>query len=347
MKKKKNIKIFLPSEKVNRKLPNNIKNGDKVLFERELEKEFPEVCLYYLENVSFCGSGLLLKKGRIYFKFFYPYNFFSLKELVLRTIVSFLSIFLKFFPEKYSNGLYVIDNFSGSFFHWFGDVLQRMESLSLKRIFSDGTRYFVFLPDTPFFRKMSCLLRVYPVDIVFVKVFERVLCRNLIVVPPVAPTGNYRPEIIQSLKRRILSFFKFTNEKGRRKIYISRRKALKRKILNEEDLYPLLEKMGFEIVYMEDLSLDEQIKMATESEIMIGLHGAGLIHMLWMPKDSKVVELRKENDMTNNCFYALANALDLEYYYFLVNAVKDGPTQDVDFFINVESFEKFLFFLLN
>ena len=100
-----------------------------------------------------------------------------------------------------------------------------------------------------------------------------------------------------------------------KKIYISRSKAKKRFVANEKELSAFLSSLGFQIVHFENHSLEQQIKIVSESKVIIGLHGAGLTNMLFLPKQSMVFELiSKEKNWYNWCYQNMANALNLKYY---------------------------------
>lgn len=54
--------------------------------------------------------------------------------------------------------------------------------------------------------------------------------------------------------------------------------------------------------------------------------------MLFMPDGTKVIEFRKKNDDHNNCYFSLASALNLKYYYMLcepVNETEDAYTANI------------------
>jgi capsular polysaccharide biosynthesis protein len=71
---------------------------------------------------------------------------------------------------------------------------------------------------------------------------------------------------------------------------------------------------------MEDLSFIRQIELMQGTKVLLGAHGAGLTNMLFMPAGSVVVEIRKEGDSHNNCFYSLASALGHRYYYAIAKS---------------------------
>ncbi|WP_082992812.1 DUF563 domain-containing protein [Erythrobacter sp. QSSC1-22B] len=102
-----------------------------------------------------------------------------------------------------------------------------------------------------------------------------------------------------------------------RRIYISRSKARMRKLLNEEDIWPILEAAGFERVHMEDLDFPAQVNLMSDTAVLAAPHGAGLTNMMFCPPGSHVLEIAWPG-FPNPNFYALASAMDL--HYGIVNA---------------------------
>ena len=82
-------------------------------------------------------------------------------------------------------------------------------------------------------------------------------------------------------------------------------------------MIPLLINHGFTIILAEELSFTEQVAIFSNAEIIMGLHGAGLVNMLFMKKNCCVIEIRRHGDSRNNCFFSLASELDLNYFYHL------------------------------
>jgi capsular polysaccharide biosynthesis protein len=102
--------------------------------------------------------------------------------------------------------------------------------------------------------------------------------------------------------------------KGNR-IYVSRRHAAKRRIKNEETVLEVLKAFGFYILETEDLSLEEQISIMNHVDIFVSAHGAGLTNMIFCKKGTKIFELCLKNQILDKCYFNLANAMDLQYYY--------------------------------
>jgi capsular polysaccharide biosynthesis protein len=128
-------------------------------------------------------------------------------------------------------------------------------------------------------------------------------------------------------------------EPQNKRVYITRNKAVKRKIQNEIEIVSILKDNDFLIVAMEELSFYEQYKLVAESDVLISLHGAGLTHMLWMAANSKVMEIRLKDDTHNNCYFSLASDLNLKYFYTLAEKTHEQlSTQDTDFIVDVDDF---------
>ena len=115
-----------------------------------------------------------------------------------------------------------------------------------------------------------------------------------------------------------------------RLLYVSRDKAKRRKIRNEDYLYELLAKKGFEKLILENIPLKNQVKLFQEARVVIGCHGAGLTNIMFMQKKQTVIELKSNN---NNywCYFSLARVFGLKYYYSLNNGhVANHRDADID-----------------
>jgi hypothetical protein len=60
-----------------------------------------------------------------------------------------------------------------------------------------------------------------------------------------------------------------------------------------------------------------------------------------MNPGTRVLELRRRGDRQNNCYYSLAQAMDVDYYYQLCDAVDETEdTHTVDFIVDIKAFER-------
>jgi len=128
----------------------------------------------------------------------------------------------------------------------------------------------------------------------------------------------YEASVIQEVRALYHTYFiKEAIGKPTRKIYVSRRNALKRKFENEQEVIKVMLANGFEIIDLEDATLENQIKLFAETRCFVTIHGAALTNMLFMQKGSIVLELRREKttlfDHKSKVYSNLSIALDLQY----------------------------------
>ena len=98
-----------------------------------------------------------------------------------------------------------------------------------------------------------------------------------------------------------------------RRLLISREKCNYRRLKNESGLLRHLQPLGFERVFLEDLSLSVQVDLLASAEVVLGLHGAGFANVLFCQPGTHIVEIQDPED-PNPHFYALAALLGLDYW---------------------------------
>lgn len=102
---------------------------------------------------------------------------------------------------------------------------------------------------------------------------------------------GYLPvEVQQFIKKKLAEYYSLQQSTGKKRIYISRQNAGKRKFDEEQPILTLLKKYGFETVHLELSSLKQQLELFAQAEVVIGIHGAGLTNLLWSSQCS-VIEI--------------------------------------------------------
>ena len=347
---------LLPPESVERRPPVNLVADDGVLFSHEYRRDFDAVSLRLYSDRDLLSNGFLARHGLPEFSAFAVERrgLGRLKTLV-RSVQ--YSAFTR--PLRVEQALVLTDENANGFFHWFCDELPKLEALLLSAP-EELERRTLLIPAMADYAYLRTSLEPYGIPEFRVLLpRERARCADLLWVPPVAPTGNYRSALMRSLRDRFRRYFvdgSSTSPSGaslavasgaagaarnRRRLFISRAEAPWRKIANEADLAPTLARYGFERVVMERLSLPEQVRLVSQAQIIVGNHGAGLTHILWMNPGTRVLELRRRGDRQNNCYYSLAQAMDVDYYYQLCDAVDETEdTHTVDFIVDIKALER-------
>ncbi|SEM31262.1 Protein of unknown function [Chitinophaga rupis] len=287
---------------VNRKPPINLKPTDLPLFEGAFTTYVHEPMILQLEKANvFKDQIFTLRPLKFYSRFT---NLFAVKRSThLKRLVYFFKR-----SERLKRGIWVTDEWSVEYFHWLTDALSRWEAAA-----RTDNKAALILParyaDKSYIHET---LRLLNVPVCFYNPGKRLLVDELILPAHLAVTGNYNVSIINSLRARFLKGYNVPPDK---KVYVSRSKASKRKVVNENEIIPILQQYGFEIHCLEDYSLQQQIDLLKQTKILAGLHGAGLTNMIFMQAGGSVLEFRNTQDKANNCFFSLASALDHGFFY--------------------------------
>ncbi|MDP6743423.1 MAG: glycosyltransferase family 61 protein [SAR324 cluster bacterium] len=123
--------------------------------------------------------------------------------------------------------------------------------------------------------------------------------------------------------------------KSQQKIYVSRKLAVKRHLANETEFSGLMKKHEFQKVYLEQLSIREQVELFRSASHVIAAHGAGLTNVIFAPAAVKILEILPLRTSGRFCFEKLFS-LGWPNYEFLV------PPKSGKFILPVAELEKVL-----
>lgn len=105
--------------------------------------------------------------------------------------------------------------------------------------------------------------------------------------------------------------------------------AQARRVLNQDELLAVTASLGFQMVFLEDIPLREQLTLSCAAEAMVGGHGSGLTHALFMNEGSLVVELFPfKRRQTNDCYEQLSRIPGHRYH-----AIESAHDQESDIHI--------------
>lgn len=314
--RQKALKIFYESKRVTNALPENFKQTDGPLFNNSKVIQLPQSGLYLLKNVFVTDLGIIYK------------NLSALRENIICYQIDFknyrfryfLKAVLLFKKKIYSGnkGLIVFDNYSGptGFAHWLCDGLTRLAEMN-----ETLQEYTIVVPY--YFKEQAIYsetLKLFNVKAIhYLSADSLTYFHQLYFPSPIADTGNFNPENVIKLRQQIWSRINLPIS-STRNIYISRAKASRRFVENEEDAVTLLKKYNFEIVHMQDHTFEEQVKIIYAANNIVSIHGAALAMLLFAKPGSSVLELKSDTDAINNMYYILANTCEINYYYLSCNS---------------------------
>jgi Glycosyltransferase 61 len=204
------------------------------------------------------------------------------------------------------------------YFHWFFQLLPRMELIRRAGIDIDSIEYFVVNDlSKPFQRESMQALGIERGRIIESSKVPYLRACELIV--PSIPIGGgcYWPWMCDFLRSTFLN-----KDAGRnvgavgRRVYISRGLASYRRVLNEADVIRLLLQYGFEEISFERLSMCEQAECMASCEAVVAPHGAGLSNIVFCAPGTKIIEIFSP-ELVAGYFWKLSNQMKLDYYYLL------------------------------
>jgi capsular polysaccharide biosynthesis protein len=150
-----------------------------------------------------------------------------------------------------------------------------------------------------------------------------------------APSGSPSPHAVAWLRKVFLDEAPVTSRAKASRIYLTRRDAPKRKILNEDEIIAFLEQKGFETACLSELSLSEQIALFQGASVVVAPHGAGQTNMVFAPAGAILIEMFGDNYI-NGCYWALTNICGQKHAFLT------APTETLDYSVPVEQLKALL-----
>jgi hypothetical protein len=304
-------KVLMPAFSLDRRPPQNFILEDEAYFKNEWHKTFEPVTKVTIPNAHLVvEEGLVIKCGHI------------VKESLIHEAMrnwygwSFLkkaySNLVELKGERY---LLVHTHYGVVYGHWLADILPKL--LVLRK---ELPHYKILLPESyvPFHLTSLAPFGLAKQDVEIIKKDSSYKIKDLTLLSHVGTSCNTKDETLQELRDFYLDFYiGKERKKPTRKLYISRSKMANRKVSNEDEVEVLLVKNDFEMIYPEEYSFEEQVRMFSDCALLVGLTGSGLTNMLFMQNGSAVVEFKMIGDYTNLHYFSMASAMQLDYYYLL------------------------------
>lgn len=121
-------------------------------------------------------------------------------------------------------------------------------------------------------------------------------------------------EIVFYVQQKLLAAAKLREEGSvpfSKKIFISRKDATARRMLNEDEVFELFRSQGFERYELSQLPVVQQILLFNQADIIVGSLGSGLSNILFCNKEAQIIDLFQAR--RDGCIYYLGQTLNLNY----------------------------------
>ena len=234
--------------------------------------------------------------------------------------------------------------YGGNYFHWLYDMLPRFYLLQQSSVVVDSIDKFVINEVRKSFQRTILEDLKIPsskfIEVPHIRSHRFHIQAEQLIVPSITtallnPFGCIDPWIFDFLRGEFASSVGTAELSGPKYIYISRNKASKRRVLNEDAVLNHVSKYGFQKVYPEEYSLSEQIALFRGARAVISPHGAGLANLVFCYPGTKVIEFCSPKYLTRN-YRDIAHFAQLDYYIFAGRNIPQAPIKAMDFDIDVD-----------
>ena len=313
------------SDKLSLKAPINSSDFDFEQFRKEADI-FP-VKVYSYDKVFVTGSGICFNR----FSKLLPGTFmFDIRVKRNQQKIAFLNYLLRKKRVLDQQNIYLVIHNQWSingYYHWLADSAVRL--WSVKSRFKEVTLLLPEKAKTILF--IQGTLRLLPELKVEYLADKKVAYVNQLVIPTHLPSwGLLEPNLLKEFSDYVVNKV-CTKQYPNEFIYISRKNASRRKIVNEENLIKSLKLLGFQIVCLEETEFSKQVKLFNKAKIIMSIHGAALTNLVFMQQGTNVIEvLKSETESTKMImeYHKLASVFNVNYFYIPSQLDPEGVIDD-------------------
>lgn len=224
---------------------------------------------------------------------------------------------------------------AAEFYHWFHDVLPRLET-ALQELPAD-TKFLINLNPKEWQLDSLFAFGIGPDRLEVQPAGMHTRVERLWFATPVGHSSLGSGLVMRRVANRLRRHFVGgdSKDKFRHRLYISRRKAANRRIVNESEINPLLEEHGFKTVLCEDLSLAQQVQLFSATVDMIGAHGGGLTNLMYCMSGARVGEIHAGD--VPPAYLVMSRQLGMHFSRFKAEKVS-GKKNEIDMRVDGAAF---------
>lgn len=298
--------------------PHNILESDKHIYDDYLNDEVPTIEIRKLGKLCFTYDGVYYKNLKrviegspYYFERNHPESVKSCLETRKARIKRIIKHFILIRKYRVDSRVLVTDYYSYNYYHWFAETLPRICYLAMKNVANT-----ILLPST--YKKYNYIfesLEMFPeLNFEFMSDNSKAVIGNTTWVSQAGKPYQFNTPLMQVYKDRASGCYNKTElESTNSLIFINRKKASRRKLINESEVLAMFKRYNFEIIDFEDYPWEKQIEICRHTSVIAGIHGAGLTNVIFCPDRAIVFELQKKTKFAS-CFFRLSNAIGAEYF---------------------------------
>lgn len=321
--------------KIIRSLPNTLEAEIHPQFYRDLQRDAPSCYTVELERGRTVGSqGIILSTT--------DYIVGDISRVIGENQYAFRELYqLRLPPISRINGIVgvVAGNGGQGYFHWLYDIFPKLFLLGQSKLYWD--RLVVGHYEAKFVQECIGYYGI-PIEKIL-PATQRTHYEADILLASSLPgnTGNPPSWVIDFLRDVLLRKATKSTKNSSRKIYISRKDATYRFLLNEAEIEQYLQLHGFQTVILSTLTLSQQTEIFRNADVIVAPHGAGLSNIAFCNPGAILIELFSSRYI-NVCYWSISNLMSMQYWYIVgeeeIAANHDEPDFRQSFLVNLEKF---------
>lgn len=261
--------------------------------------------------------------------------------------------FGEFTTREIEAGIWLSGLASSAFGHWLPEFLPKLQFLQQHPDFADLPIIVdAEMPQSHF----DHLRRLAANPLIKLQANESFLCRRLLVAPahsffPVETFPNDIPKSrLPGLSPRAMEFLRAgrsfeTETAGRRRIFMARKNMKWRRLVNEDEIVKDLTKLGFETVYIEELTVGEQIELLQESQWIVAPNGSAMLNLIFADTSTKLLVLSQPNLHNWGSFQGPMDSLGYHSLFVCGDSALDEEQKHSDYHVPVPRIREALAYL--
>lgn len=285
-----------------------------------LEEIIPPVYLIEIDNAYVSPFGVVYKNGLVVkesvYSMFNPNSYYLsfYKKLLLNKII-----------KLEGDAAIAHNSYFQNYYHW---LLEAMPRLFLLKDQAAQLKLILNVNSPGFVKQYAALFGfkeiIYVGDDKLVKtdkiVFSTFTSRGLAMYEPIIK------DMVQWLfaKNDIKE-----NPNPTKNIFITRKNAKYRRLLNEDEVIAYLSSKGFKIVTLENLTIKEQMQLFADSKCVIGTQGAGMANMIYSTHGKILITIIHE-EHPDDAYYNQTSINNTACYYFQCKGVQNFDYKNND-----------------
>ncbi|NVO32562.1 glycosyltransferase family 61 protein [Hymenobacter lapidiphilus] len=178
----------------------------------------------------------------------------------------------------------------GNYYHWLIDSLPRLHLVCEAGLLAEVDYFLVYDKYCSFVRESLLALGIRPEQLIDVATHRHLRAERLLVTTPVRGNGRHSPYWVSQFLRAAYLAVPPAAPRFAPRVFISRRDATMRRLLNEPAVEAVLREFDFQTYVLSDLCFADKVNLFSHAEALIGTVGAGMANLMFAAPGTPLLE---------------------------------------------------------